>query len=263
MMSALVFLLATVARAQIVTAGFDLLKTTDAHQDFSFNPIPMHFFGNGSDPFVGVVELQPGFSVAPFSACPTLFGSVDTIIQRPFDAYVEPPQTSQVIPIELVQLSLMSAQPIVVTYNNGSQPEEWRMHVSQSPTQPSTGSMRILHSYQPGGYFECQLRVYPKFTFTRVSDNAVRVLDGGVVNIFNDYAAIALWAYSAFPIQCVSCGGTNFFPGVRPGETEGGDGVFPWTCESPNAHQTLEPACPTEPLGTVTSTWGGVKSLYR
>src|SRR5207253_1706027 len=76
-------------------------------------PIPAGFFGAGSNPFLGTVQWSPlpiDSSISP----------TDTIVRRP---PLPPPPTT--VPIELVELSLVSSQPITVNYSGGPPPEQW------------------------------------------------------------------------------------------------------------------------------------------
>jgi hypothetical protein len=86
---------------------------------------------------------------------------------------------SDLIPIELVALSLRSVAPITVQYPGRS--ELWDVQVcpSSSVAQP-LGSMTIQHTHCDGGTFQANLPVVPRFVFTRVEDGAQRHLDCGV-----------------------------------------------------------------------------------
>ncbi|MEK6677551.1 MAG: hypothetical protein AABZ47_18095, partial [Planctomycetota bacterium] len=71
-------------------------------------PIPNNFFDPGSDPFQGQILLT-GLPIDPGG-----LGTTDTIIRRPSPPVfpADPPGTMGTVPIELVQLSLVSVQPI-------------------------------------------------------------------------------------------------------------------------------------------------------
>ncbi len=254
---AALFVFPAASRAANIAAGYDILTTLDAYQDFSSTPIPADFFAPGSDPFVGVVVLG-GEPVILFPPCGTLpMGPTDTVIERKSDAILPNPGDADVVPIEILQLNLVSINPITVTYNGGTNPEQWHVRVTVSSIQPSLGSMTITLDHSGGGTFDSQLRVYPRFVFTRLSDHAVRVLDDGM--IVNNYSATgSSWSHSAAPMGCMSCNATNFFPGVFYSTA-----FAPWHCTAPNASQTFQPACPTGPVATENATWGTVKALYR
>jgi hypothetical protein len=94
---------------------------------------------------------------------------VDTIIRR--NQGVTTPGTTT---IQFIGLSLVSINPIIVSYSD--RPSElWSMRVGLSSLKPSTGTMTI----HDGGTFDSSLGVFPKFTFTRLSDGAVKTLDTG------------------------------------------------------------------------------------
>jgi hypothetical protein len=156
------------AATTFIPAGDDRFETTDngeTYHNFAGSPIPAGFFntdgGSTSQPYSGLVPLEglplPGE------------GDIDTIIRRNQAVYT-PGTTS----IQIVGLSLVSINPITVTYTDRP-PEDWNIKVGLSDHHSSTGSMSI----GAGGTFDSSLNVYPKFTFTRLSDGAVKVLDTG------------------------------------------------------------------------------------
>jgi hypothetical protein len=253
-------LLPSASFADDVLAGYDLLQTvpdlTYKHFSGPFT-IQAGFFDPGSDPFEGTVALrgQPLLGYPPCGSFP--LGSVDTIVQRKTDAFLPIPPSTATVPIELVQLSLVSVAPIVVTYSAGS-PELWDLKIVQSPTVPSMGSMTIHHSYSNGGTFSATLAVYPLVTFTRISppDFAVRVLDAGQFGLPDQLSAVGVpWVHEPRGLSCTSCGG-NFHPGiVDPSE------AITWTEAGQWAAHAVRPPCsPTVPVEE--RTWGYIRSLY-
>lgn len=110
----------TAAYAQYdVTAGYDYWQTISegTHVDFAppAGPIPAGFFGPGSDPFDGVIHLEGGTIDPP----PAL--DYSTIVERIDDAILPDPYTSSAtINIQMVELSLVSTEPIRVTYYGGT-----------------------------------------------------------------------------------------------------------------------------------------------
>jgi hypothetical protein len=151
-----------------VPAGDDRFETTDngeTYHNFGGNPIPAGFFNTDglstSYQYSGTVPLKG-------SPLPNQ-GDTDTIIRRNQAVYT-PGTTS----IQIVGLSLVGINPITVSYSD--RPSElWSVRVGLSGVQPSTGTMTI----RDGGTFDSTLSVYPKFTFTRLSDGAVKTLDTG------------------------------------------------------------------------------------
>ncbi|MDO8749755.1 MAG: hypothetical protein Q7K03_01220 [Dehalococcoidia bacterium] len=162
-----------------IPAGYDLFETNPEKTQFNFTglPIPSSFFAPGSQPFSGTVQFC-GEPIGTFLG--NNVGSADTIVERMSPMLLDgPPET---VPIELVQLSLVSCNPITVTYPSGPS-EEWNVDVSLSPTAPSTGQMQVTKTHPNGGTFQSVLQVYPKFTFTRISDNLPRTLDVGSLGL--------------------------------------------------------------------------------
>lgn len=149
-----------------VAAGndeFETLGDGDTFHDFGGAPIPANFFGPGSNPFGGLVVLQ-GVPLAPGS-------NVDTIIQR--HQTVSAPGGSTAL--TMTGLSLKGTSPITVTFNNGTPSQQWEVAVGLSAYKASTGSMKINATT-----FDSTLKVWPKFTFTRVGGGSgPLVLDTG------------------------------------------------------------------------------------
>lgn len=167
-----------VAPEDIVPAGFDLFETdsSTSFYDFSQTPIPADFFGPGSDPFTGSVEMG-GKEIDPDQ-----LGTTDTIVERLSVMHLPPPYpSSDMIPIELVELSLVSVEPIVVPV--GRTIQVWNVNVGVSHVVDSKGEMTITKVNNEGGTFDSVLYVQPLFTFTRVADGAVRQLDTGALGL--------------------------------------------------------------------------------
>jgi hypothetical protein len=158
----------TKSRAAMTTyipAGDDEFETTgngETYHNFNASPVPAGFFGTGSQKYSGLVPLV-GVPLDP------AVSDVDTVIHRNTDVFT-PGSTT----ITMTALNLNSINSITVSYNDGHT-EAWDVRVNLSGLQTSGGSM----SFSDGGTFDSSLSVYPKFTFTRVSDGAVKVLDTG------------------------------------------------------------------------------------
>ena len=147
-----------------VAAGNDEFETPgdgSTFHDFGGAPIPANFFGSGSLAFGGLVPLQ-GVPLSPGS-------NVDTVIHR--HSAVSGPGGST--GLTMTGLSLRSINPIKVTYSNNSI-EYWNVHVGLSIFKASTGTMTINFSS-----FDSTLKVWPRFTFTRIPDGATKVFDTG------------------------------------------------------------------------------------
>jgi hypothetical protein len=98
----------------------------------------------------------------------------DTVVQRLGDISLPGIGDMDVIPIEIVQLNLVSIQPIIVTYNGGQNPQPWNVDVALPPTQPP-GQMTVTRTHPNGGTFEAVLPVRPTFIFTPVHIGPLQV----------------------------------------------------------------------------------------
>ncbi len=168
---ALVVALSFTAKSTAAPNAFPVLHGNDEFEtagdgetfhDFASDPIPANFFGSGSNAYNQLVALE-GVPLAPGS-------DVDTVIYRSQDVQSAGGST----PITMTGLSLKSISPITVTYNNGTPSEQWDVAVGLSAYKASTGSMTINDST-----FDSTLKVWPKFTFTKVGGGAPLVLDTG------------------------------------------------------------------------------------
>jgi hypothetical protein len=172
-----------------VAAGNDEFETAgdgQTHHDFSGSPVPAGFFGTGSLAFSGDVALQ-GVPLAPGS-------DVDTVIQR--SQSVGAPGGST--PIQMTGLSLQSISPITVTYSNGNT-ESWSVQVGLSDYNASTGTMTINFSS-----FDSTLKVWPKFTFTRIPDGLKKVLDTGNGGLMAQTAGSTRLSAAAVPTATIA-----------------------------------------------------------
>lgn len=217
-------LAASACPAQEVIRGLDFWETSSGLTFVNFGgvsepPIPANFFAPGSDPFIGQVCYH-GDPLGPS----TPFGTADTLIRRfPTTSGISPPPPgTATVPIEIVALSLVSCNPIVVTSNGGQNPQQWSVTVDLSATLPPAGQINIRKTHANGGTWDSLLPVQPKFTFTQVVNPLnVRVLDTGTSGIppiilHVDPADIVPWSYTP-PLGMAVPGCTsNFFPGVQP-----------------------------------------------
>jgi len=149
-----------------IQAGNDQFETTgngETYHNFQASPVPAGFFGTGSQKYAGLVPLV-GVPLQP------LVNDIDTVIHRNQDV-LTPGSTT----ITMTALNLKGINPITVTYDD-SHTESWTVKVNLSDVKASGGSMSFNSD---GSAFDSSLSVYPKFTFTRVSDNKTLVLDTG------------------------------------------------------------------------------------
>ncbi len=156
------------------------------------NPIPLDFFGPGSDVFDNVILLE-GDPLDEEAS-----GTIDTIIERLNDAVLLGCPSEDIIQIEIVALSLVSSEPITVTFNGGQDPQAYDVRVCLSdchflqlpdPACPAlqagdlVGGMTIQHNCPAGGTFGSTLPVSAKFIFTPVGGGPELILDTGLEGV--------------------------------------------------------------------------------
>jgi len=154
------------ATSIFIGQGDDQFETTgngETFHNFQASPVPAGFFGTGSLQYAGNVPLV-GVPINPS------LNDTDTIIHRNQDV-VTPGSTT----ITMTALNLAGINPITVSYSD-NHTETWTVKVNLSDFHASGGSMSFNTD---GSAFDSSLAVYPKFTFTRVSDGTTKVLDTG------------------------------------------------------------------------------------
>jgi hypothetical protein len=186
----------------------DLLETVISSFDFFVSdPIPADFFDPGSEPFVGRVLLE-GNPIDPSST-----GSADLKLERtlPVNLPFEPAPVT--VPIELVELSLKSTQPIIVVTNGVD--IAWDVQVDISGPQPP-GQVSLIKTHPEGGSFSAELFVKPVFVFTRVGPPNNTIVFDTELEGFPPIQMISEsnipWSF--LPPTCSPIGCPNFFPGV-------------------------------------------------
>lgn len=144
----------TAANAFPVLSGNDEFETAgdgETFHDFHGKAIPADFFGQGSNAYSENVPLV-GVPLGPGS-------QVDTVIWRQQTVQSAGGSTA----LQMTGLSLKAIAPLNITFNNGTPSQQWNMTVTLSSYKASTGSMKINATS-----FDSTLKVWPKFTFTRV-----------------------------------------------------------------------------------------------
>ena len=169
------------AQPVVITAGSDVWRTTAVEgtfYDFIHTPIPADFFGPGSDPFDGVVAFQG----LPLETNPAgALGLGDTVVERSSDTLPLDIGQSDVVPVEIVALSLVSVQPIEVTQlGGGGASTFWDVHVCLSSAGQTPGSMTITRDSSDGGTFDSSFSVTAKFLFLEVGGTGMAEMDCGV-----------------------------------------------------------------------------------
>ena len=196
-----------------IPAGDDCWVTTCGLTTYGFadTPLPEDFFYQGSDQFIGVVQLGGGGS-GPFGT--------DTTMSRLSEICfaVELPSIAST-PIELTALDLVSCAPITVT-SNGMYPELWDVTVGLSATGPvPQGTMTVTKTHTNGGTFDADFYVQPVFTFTKVSDpGQVRVFDTGLEGIPPTHLSTAAAPWLQVVPGASTCS-PDFAPGYRTDES--------------------------------------------
>lgn len=222
--------------------------------------IPLSFFEPNSDPFTGTVPFQ-GILIPAFPGCSGDLGLANVIIRRPSASNTPVVPSSDQIPIEIVALSLVSTNPITVTYNGGQNPELWEVMKSLSPTPSGPGSKDLHHSIPDGGTFDSQLPVRPQFTFRRLSDNTIRTLDAGAPafsSFFDVFVEIdAPWRHTSDPSEVAQPGCKSNFTGSYDGDPQ----LSTWTGQ--HGRMGLRPSPPQRPVPSLAQTWGSVRATYR
>ena len=168
-----------VAQAQVVIApGEDGWSTPESGStrgtivDFSGSPIPAGFLAR-LDPFSGVTAVRRAYRHV--SSGPP---ARRHLVRRPVATLPIPIGGQDTVPIEIVSLSLVSCEPITVTFNAGTSSDLWnvRAHVSTIATSPP-GSITIRLQHGDGGTFDSVLPVVPRLMFERNGGGANAVID--------------------------------------------------------------------------------------
>jgi len=162
--------------------------TIEFGENRDYDPIYADFFGPGSDPFDGIIALvgQPSDG--------SQFPQADVIISRPSDILIEPGMT-ETVPIEMIQLSLKSTDPIKVTYGGGMTESFFDVFVELEPGFPSTGTTDITQIDDYGGEFDYVIELFLEFTFIEVGTGANFVFSPGGWGI-NYTSGPNLWTLS-------------------------------------------------------------------
>ncbi len=200
-----------------IPPGDDCWNTECGRTQMSFcaadgTAIPADFFDPGSEPFEGAIR----------------FGDLDPVepgtFMRRLDGMVLPEIDSQaLVPIELVELDLVSCEPITVIID--SQPVDWDVAATLSSTPAGQGQMQVVRTHANGGVFFAEFPLYPQLIFQRaVPPFDVRVLDLGLLGPplqFSTFGQAPWVSDVTIPAPPVVCG-SAFAPGVEedPGTLE-------------------------------------------
>ncbi len=165
------------ALAMTVVAGYDYWETPwpmppDGSQvDFPPGVIPPDFFGPGSDPFDGVIYLT-GEPIDP-----ELYGDMSTLVERLTDVDLPNDGDSGTVETQMVELNLVSTEPITVTFDSIA-PGLWAEYMVtvtlDKDAPPSLGSMDITRNDGLGGgtfAVDSFFDIYVKIEFWRWATN--------------------------------------------------------------------------------------------
>ncbi|MCK4660445.1 MAG: hypothetical protein KAV82_13065 [Phycisphaerae bacterium] len=211
-------------------------------------PIPSGFFGPGSEPFHGVVELG-----GQAQSLETM-GTTDTLIEHPplrFGFGALP--VTDIVPARLSSLSLRSREPIVVYLapgdcnsngfpdildvaagtssdeNGNGVPDEceWFVAAEQSPLGAEDGYISATKTHQNGGVFDALINIPITFVFVKMADlNAGMPPTSGNVKVLDTvYEGLDPIVFEFFDqpfslcvegenIYTTPCGVGNFIPAV-------------------------------------------------
>lgn len=198
--------------------GLTILKSSAPMTQFKFKSdykIPRDFFDPGSKAFKKTVPII-GNPISSLGATQLNAGLADTVVRRLETAMLPSVGSSDTIPIEIVALSLVSVEPITVKYSGGPS-QQWNVSVILSSTPQPQGMMTIRKDTPTGGTFDATFPVLPRLIFTRVGDNAQRILDAGAsgLDVINLRIERAPWVTDCMPGSLVLPGvSEQFCPGV-------------------------------------------------
>ncbi|MEM7165223.1 MAG: hypothetical protein AAF581_07135 [Planctomycetota bacterium] len=216
----------------VINPGADCWRTECGRTKFSFcnDPIPADFFGPGSQPFDGTINLQglPG-------------AGTDTQVQRLSQMLLPDVGDIATTPIQIVALNLVSCDPITVQTGAGS--EDWLVEVSLSQDPVPPGQMTVMREHENGGVFFSDFFVKPVFTFTRVTGPTFPlVFDPNVViQLFSPEPGP--WVHIVNPIVGTPCA-PDFAPGYDEDPATQAQCCVPVGHQGPgHIHETGPPDC--------------------
>lgn len=225
-----------------IATGYDLLRTVAPVMCPlgvpPAPPIPADFFGPGSDPFIGTVQLA-GQPLLTFPGCTGDLGLTDTVVQRAQPAAFPGVPSSDTIDTQIVGLSLVSAAPITVTYGGGGSPTQFNVSLILNQTYPGPGQMTIAKTHGNGGTFEAMFQVMPLFRFTEVGNPGHVIEQFGPAFGWQDFLTgfETPWQLLAPELACPGCT-SNFVPGIESGVKT------PIQLQGSHIQLVLEPSCP-------------------
>ena len=255
----------------VIPEGVDLFVVESATANFA-GPyaIPADFFGPGSDPFTGVVAMQ-GVPADPDPNCQAPPDPAEVIIKRNAPINLPDPPASQSIPIEIVQLKLVSVTPITVTFNGGMDPELWKIEIVPIPIPPvpppvpPIREIIIVRDKDKGGDFTTTYEYDLILRITR----EIAPFDPPIEHTPppDQFGGQGPWGIPALPemppnvtatgqLSCPACKTDNFYMGYD------GTGPVPFALTGQFLTVNLMLAC-SGPVPVEAKTWGAIKDMYK
>ncbi|MBE0663280.1 MAG: T9SS type A sorting domain-containing protein [Bacteroidales bacterium] len=173
---------------------YDILKFG---VDGDYPELPPDFFNPGSEPFIGEIKLKGANSNGLQEP------SHDVLIERLSEVeFTYPYPSTATIPIEIVELQLVSTQPIQVTYG-GSWTVDSFFDVYYSLSSPVPGTAEITKENLHGGSYTMEFSLHPLILFVNtVNPDHVVVFDPAFHGYpMLDFSSIAPhpWSHSPMP----------------------------------------------------------------
>jgi hypothetical protein len=168
----LLLVLPAAAPLHAVSSGILLLTTSTLDSTQIVTSLEGDFFGTGSDPMPSIRLILRGEPIRTQTGTPSL-GTADTVIRIPEEHGVTfsltQPETLTV-PIHIQAINLVSAVPLIVTYNHGARQEAWDVRVCLATNLQKDGILTLTNDCKTSGTFVSSVSLRPRIIFSRISD---------------------------------------------------------------------------------------------
>lgn len=177
--------------------------------EVSRTELPVDFFDPNSD----ALDATIPFVGQPLETSPLVNGNLDrtdtlmAILQQVNLSEIGSQATVQA---KIAQMSLMSIDPITVTYNSGQDPELWDVGLTIDFTVQMPGALNVTRTGTDSGTAEGQLPVITELSFVRRADGKEVPLEkSGILDLsqFN-------WSTNPVELNWPQNGRTNMVPGL-------------------------------------------------
>lgn len=144
--------------------------------EVSRTELPVDFFDPNSDEMEARIPLigQP-LERSPLVNIP--LDQTDTILEILNQTLLPEIGSQATVDVEIVALSLVSVEPIEVTFNNGQNPELWDVGVTLDINAQVPGTLNVNRTGSNSGTANGQIPITIEVEFERQSDNAERTLE--------------------------------------------------------------------------------------